>query len=129
MPPVPYAHYPSPLTPTTPPTPDYRLLSPLSANVEGGQMMPSRNLQLSPVTGMQQAGPNGQGGEFGVGNAFMDPRWASMGQFYTGAHDMIGLERRTQFKTDPGRCAEVKDPLPLPSFDFRCPDALLFIQA
>ena len=112
--PSPFPQYPPPmgqlpLTPTPPPTPDsLPLLS--AAAVQGGKMEPllSPRTLLSQITGMQQ--PNGA--DFGVGNAFMDPRWSSMGQFYAGSMDAVGLEKRAQFKTD----LEVRTPYILSFF-------------
>lgn len=96
----PQALGPLSLTPTPPPTPDYRLLSPISTNVNVDPTSSPRGI-LSPVPGLQPATDFAS-----LGNAFMDPRWSSMGQFYAGSLDSIGFDGRGLLKSD----AEAAEP-------------------
>ncbi|XP_065657760.1 cytoplasmic polyadenylation element-binding protein 1 isoform X2 [Hydra vulgaris] len=85
---MPYTRYsPSSLTPTPPATPDYNILSPLSANQE--IELARRSLQMSNF-GMPV------GSDYPLENILMDPRWNSLGDYYSASQDILELERQAQ---------------------------------
>jgi len=78
--------YPSPVTPTSPASPEYSVLTPTSPNSELD--MARRSLQLSPF----QNDANG--------NMLMDPRWSTLSQYYSQPQELIDLERRAMMGND-----------------------------